>query len=467
MHVWRYLRYVFYAVLLTVALAAPTVYAEAVESYAVQLDGDVFLIDRDGDELVSRGVYRNIYRLYDMNGDKVPFYTGMQDYSPTVFNDSNPLQGHALINIIGSPITAFDFSSIEYAGGDRFFVTRFEKMGVIDAKGHVIVPVEYANIILNGDGGFLAVRENTYTGNSQGLYYLDESGAESATGAKIASFSRPYGIDYAFIPATDHTDKWGYLDSLGHWTIDPQYNWCDAFYNGYAIAAVDSGVGIIDAQGNWVLTPKYNYISAGSNIAGAPYIAGSDGRIVRALSADDFSVIAEIKGDSWSSGYVISDGLLVMNSDRGADIYDFKGNLLFSFSAGECVSCWFSGGYILVYNEDSHVTLYDMEGTLVSGPYQNVSYIDGTDGLFIFTTYKERKIEFGQGENEYYYTAIPNTFRSGIMDYMGNEIVKPKYDRIYQLDNDRLMAETPEYLYLIDARGSVIKQYAAYSGLMD
>jgi len=377
------------------------------------------------------------------------------------------LQGYGLIDYIGNPITAYDYSSIEYAFNDRFFVTQSERMGVIDAEGRVVIPVEYANIISNGDGGFLAVRENAYSGNPQGLYYLDENGAESATGVKVASYNRPYGLEYGLIPAMDPADKWGYLDSRGHWSIDPQYNWCDAFNNGYAIAAADSGVGIINAQGNWVLTPKYNYIGSGYNIAGSPFIAGLDGNLIRALSAEDFSTLAEKKGDAWSNGNVLSDDLFAMISEKGADMYDFKGNFLFSLSADECVSCWFSGGYILAYNKNYYTALYDRDGTRVSGPHQSVSYIDGTDGLFIFYKYKEKKIQYGPGEDEYYYTSIQNTFRSGIMDYMGNVIVKPQYDRIYPLGSDRLMAESPEYLTLIDMRGTVIKRFAVYSGLVD
>jgi hypothetical protein len=429
----------------------------------------MLLIDRDGDELVGQGVYRYLYQLYDINGSPVPYYAGMQAYSSAASNKSNQSLRYGLIDFIGNPITAFAYSSIEYAGNDRFFVSQPGKMGVIDAEGRVIVPAEYADIISNGDGGYLAVREYAYSGNPQGLYYLDENGAESATGAKVTSYIRPYGPVHGLIPAMDPADRWGYLDSLGHWSIDPQYNWCDAFNNGYAIASVDSGVGIINAQGNWVLTPKYNYITAGYTIAGAPFIAGLDDNLIRALSAEDFSTIAEAKGDSWSNGFAIDDDLLSMITDKGADLYDFKGNLLFSLNAEECVSCWFSGGYIMVYNKDYYVTLYERDGTRVSGPHQSVSYIDGTDGLFVFSKYKERKIEYGQNEDDYwyYYAPIQSTFRSGIMDYMGNEIVKPKYDRIYQLSGDRLIAETPEYLSLIDTRGTVIKQFAVYSGLID
>ena len=466
-------RYVLCAVLCAAALAlvTPAAGAEAVESYAVGIDGNVFLIDRDGDVLVEQGVFRHIYQLYDSydtNGKPIPFYAGMPAYGSAAFDKSNPLQGYALIDIVGNPITAYEYSSIEYAGGGRFYVTQSEKMGVIDAEGRVIVPVEYADIISSGDGGFLAVRESAYSGNPQGLYYLDENGAESVTGVKVAAYNRPYGpYSTELIPAMDPTDKWGYLDSRGHWAIEPQYNWCDAFNNGYAIAAVDSGVGIINAQGNWVVTPKYNYIGSGYDIIGAPFIAGLDGNMIKALSADDFSVIAELKGDAWSNGYSFGDDLLAMISDKGAYMYDFKGNLLFSLSADECGSCWYIGGYIMAYDKNYYTSLYSRDGTRVSGPFQSVAYIDGTDGLFIFNKYREKKVQYGTGENEYYYTAIPSTYRAGIMDHMGNEIVKPKYDRIYQVGSDRLIAESPDYLTLIDTRGTVIRQFAVYTGLMD
>ena len=73
---------------------------------------------------------------------------------------------------------------------------------------------------------------------------------------------------------------YGYIDSLGQWVIDPQFDWADDFRGDYACASAypedaedeeaDMLDGIIDVTGAWVLEPKYDvlYLDEGGRAAG-------------------------------------------------------------------------------------------------------------------------------------------------------------------------------------------------------
>ena len=62
-----------------------------------------------------------------------------------------------------------------------------------------------------------------------------------------------------FYPAIEN-GKYGFINSTGQWVIKPQYDWCDYFYDGKAIAKEKGKYGFIDVNGEWMAKPIYDTV---------------------------------------------------------------------------------------------------------------------------------------------------------------------------------------------------------------
>jgi len=61
----------------------------------------------------------------------------------------------------------------------------------------------------------------------------------------VSSFSDGYAA------ACDENGKWGYIDTLGAWAVQPQYDTAGDFSNGYALVSKPLEQGLIDKYGNY------------------------------------------------------------------------------------------------------------------------------------------------------------------------------------------------------------------------
>ena len=63
--------------------------------------------------------------------------------------------------------------------------------------------------------------------------------------------------------------KWGFIDTEGHYVINPQFDGAGLFSEGLARVKIDSKGGFIDAKGTIVINPQFDDVKSFSEGFGA------------------------------------------------------------------------------------------------------------------------------------------------------------------------------------------------------
>jgi len=458
-------------------LCAPAVAQAAPEAFAISIDEYALLIDRDGEELTRRDDYRTIYPLYDERGVRGDFFVVR---SAAHRSELEADYVYALMDSTGRLLTDFEYRRIERAGDGFFRCLKDDLWGVIDGENRVVLPFEYTSLISNGEGGYLALRTPPYNESPNGIYYINAAGEETATGVKIRYdlYQMDGGLMSVYAPDDNAEYPCGYINARGEWAIKPQFQWCGPFVGSFAEASGATGAGVIDKDGNWVITPKYNYVNIGYNGSSGetkqPMIAYGNGLLI-VFDRETLAPILQRMGGG-CYGYAGANGLMAITVNDITTVFDYAGEALFTLpwpSGG--VNLWNDFEYVIVNDADYNAYLFDRAGNQIAGPYQMLSPLDNPAGRGLCFTgmYKTRRIyyegseDWDPGVRNYYESMVPGTYRMGLVDQTGRQIIKPIYDSLYELTSDRLMAETPQAYYLMDYQGNVIREYPRYFSLDD
>jgi hypothetical protein len=145
--------------------------------------------------------------------------------------------------------------SVDKDSADPFY--RFvinEKAGYIDRSGKVVVP---PTLKVDDTGG--EFHDGLLEISSSDGKYIDTSG-------RAKNFPKLYrGWDFseglaAALPTAD--GKWGYIDTTGHFAIEPQFDnypagYVAPFSDGYASIESKQRVGYIEKTGQFTITPRF------------------------------------------------------------------------------------------------------------------------------------------------------------------------------------------------------------------
>jgi hypothetical protein len=72
------------------------------------------------------------------------------------------------------------------------------------------------------------------------------------------------------------SDRWGYIDRLGHFRIQPEFEWAGPFSEGLAPVRAGGKFGYIDRSGKFVIAPRFSVaLDFSEGLAGASTCAGS------------------------------------------------------------------------------------------------------------------------------------------------------------------------------------------------
>jgi hypothetical protein len=196
-------------------------------AWHVQIDQKFGVYGRDGHEVVAP-VYENWQEL--------PGFAGLWEVR---------IDGKiGLRTDTGREVLPSRYDGIEYYG--RVAVVRQNnRFGLIDLPlARTIVPVEYE--LLQGDypgnAFFLAKRDGRFS-------YLDADG-RSITALEFEIYN-PFRSGLAPVR---YRDRWGFLDTLGRFAIEPQFDYAEHFRaaSGHAIVLKDSAYRFIDRRGRFV-----------------------------------------------------------------------------------------------------------------------------------------------------------------------------------------------------------------------
>jgi hypothetical protein len=473
--------------LLMVAGSASASEATA-EVYAVSpWDGRALLVTADGRQLTDSDSYSSLYGVSDADCPperRLFAGSGVFVGAPPV-GDVAP---SALVDARGNRLTDFlydGFSHMHDAGVVLFY--QDNAVGVMDERGNVILGAEYGGIVPDGAGGFLATGVESFSYDPDGyafmarLLHIAADGTRTDTGIDTVPYL--YGqLSDGLLPVSASVGEiWltGYVNARGDMAIAPIYDGADPFWGGYAVARTEDGLsGIIDTSGNWVVEPMYLSISD-TQTGARSIVATRVDNTVDIIDRAAFEVVASraFPGEAYAYGYEMNAGVILVGSGSG-DVYGYgmDGAPLFSLpaDAGASVngSVYDADGapdrMILTAGDwpEQRAYIVDMALDRVAGPYQELSAAWWKGGEGRYYTARFDLVPYGDG-GEQYNVIDYDSYRYGLVDRDGNEILPTVYRQLWHLGDGRYWAKYVDTSGIIDEDGTWHYQMSDYEELMD
>lgn len=132
----------------------------------------------------------------------------------------------------------------------RFRVMDSGKLGYIDEKGKIIVPLRYESGFHFSDG-MAAVR---VAHRQWGFVNASGALAIPATFQYVRDFHDGYAV-------VEQNDKWGIINKRGEFTVKPVHERIGRMREGAASFTVNKKSGLMDAHGKVLVQPKYEHLS--------------------------------------------------------------------------------------------------------------------------------------------------------------------------------------------------------------
>lgn len=230
-------------------------------------------------------------------------------------------------------------------------------------------------------------------------------------------------------------EKWGYMNNLGRFVLQPQYDGAFRFQkNGLAAVQVGEVFGAIDASGTYAVRPRYGTVPEFSE--GRAAVVDGGGFYV----IDESGNVLTSKPYSYIGTYHEGRAIYADTNQQGKYLYGYldkqgKETIPLSYASARD----FKDGKAVVQISDSEYALIDRSGTIIQTyPYAFVG--DTGEGLLAF---QEK----------------PNS-RYGFIDEAGHVVIEPKYTGAQTFQEGRAVVNTAEnYMSafgLIDRNGTFI-----------
>jgi len=230
-------------------------------------------------------------------------------------------------------------------------------------------------------------------------------------------------LQQKFIPATDK-NKWGLIDTVGDWVLQPQFDFCEPYSEGMALVESNERYGFVNLYGELIIDPGYE-------------------------EADNFNKGVAIVFDGEYYGAINRFGKIKIPFEYD-DIGEFVDGIAYAFKNGKY-------GYIDVDGNVVVPFVYQQAFSVVN----NRALVKQNDKYGIIN--KANKIilpfDFDWIEPNFLDTLIKvkaeNKF--GIIALSGDTLLKVQYDKIGRIDNDPiLVVETGKVGYYSRSTGWVI-----------
>lgn len=197
-------------------------------------------------------IIQGLWGFYNRNGEQV---VKAKFKKVTNFENKRAFvlsKGWGMISTTGDTIVKPIYESLQYLDKDKNLILsgiKKQLYGLASPEGTILTSTSYSKI-KEYSGGYFQVQQNRLWG------YLNQSGGEQI--ACQFTDSRPFGNNH--LAAVKTKLRWGFIDTLGNWIIEPKYNNAESFDNGTAVVKNKNGYGVIDISGKWIIKPKYKKI---------------------------------------------------------------------------------------------------------------------------------------------------------------------------------------------------------------
>lgn len=452
------------AVLIALILMSGSALAEE-RSFALNQDQGSDIYAWDGAQLTQSDTYFSINSI--TNGETAPAdeLFAAQSANQALPEDGDYVAPHyALLDAKGAQLTDFLYDSLEYdKTGDALLYSIDGVFGAMSRSLQELVPCEYDSVVSDGEGGFLLDAHSS--ADAPPVLHMNKGGKAEPTGVKARFY---WGnLTEGLCAAVDENGLYGFLNGQGQWAVKPKYDWVQNFTGGYAIVRQKNKTGVIDKTGKWTVKPTYDddrsMLSDGS---AALLMRGTRAYIVRPSDGKPLFSIRLTKDGYLSSGSVKP---VIAVTDKGkSTLYDTKGTKLLSLDDSYSFDLWSTQPQDrLVVTSASAGILMDLAGKkLYEG--QGVSYLDTVDGRTLYTTsrFKTHMVQY-QGDAKPSEEIIYQTYRYGIIDSDGNEVLPMIYTQLYPLVSGRYYARDAQRWGVIDETGKWIVSGSLYDQLTD
>ena len=415
---------------------------------------------------------------------------------------------YALMNADGEIISEFAYVDMIH-DVDAACVYAVRADGFVDTlseTGEVLLEGNYSSVVSDCNGGWFVavpdldkVDENGEFPAVSPLMHISADGSETDTGyccatSDAGTFAGGFLCTYIYEPDVDYElfyfgdeedeedeayafyylEDSGcvYLNSDGDNVFNTVFGMAEPFKGGYAAVYDDGYVGyLIDSEGSAVTDIKYSdfffndddpVIVANMSEGGTEVLSKADLSVIRTFTAEEFG--GEVYGVLLEEGFISvttesktalftldCEPVYETSADAGEDIYT---NYAYCDGVPQRLVC--SNG---VWPEAEY-TLIDLNGNTTASGYKEISALtwQGSSGRFLTANYDTFEVE--EEEGDAYIDVDPNSYRYGMIDENGGELLECKYLSITSLSANRYWISDGETYRLVDENGESLFEMA-------
>ena len=475
----------FWALLLcALFLCAPA----GAETFAVNAGENALLVTDEGKALTAWGEYAAASRVSppDCPPERALFIAAPVLTALPEGMEEGDLARYRLLNARGEALGDELYSSARHLPeAGVVIVWQGEWAGVIGEDGEEILPCAYGGILPNGEGGFLATPRGGYLYDAEGyataarLWRFDANGAAVDTGLVVEP-QPGGGFSDGLAPIALWSEegwRYGYVNARGELAIPAAFDYAENFRDGYAAARTPEGrVGLLRPDGSWALEPVYEDINWYWGDGDAFCALREDG--VDLIDRQTLAVRASlpVAAKEYSYAYELGGALIVIVADGKMLALDMEGRALFrgdveemtlssSFTACEGVpdrlictrGAW----------PEQESFLADLRLRPVSDAYRMIEsglWWKNGEGRFLVCDYEISEQTF---DGEAYAYPVASSYRYGVIDEEGAEVLPVAYNAIQYLSTERYWARRGDTWMMLDEAGNIYFEVSEYMELMD
>lgn len=410
--------------------------AEAERLLCINAEDVAALVDLSGREIIENGRFETIFEVRE---DRL-FAAGGEG-------------AYRLFNAKGEAVSEIEFAMIR-DGENGLVYHKDGQYGVMSETGRTILEPRWAQLIDNGEGGWLALEGDPYDERADEILYINPMRQVEPTGVYTACGLNPVSCGRMLF--MNEEGLWGAVDPRGKVIVEGEWRYLCPFNGGVAKALGVGGAGVIDIRGNRVLEPVYGWLEVGPAL-----VAACDGEGVDLCRPDDGEV--RFRLDVSPEEIALVGAYVAVTLEDEVRLYDAEGSLLVSAPGGTVYYPGTRGQLIEVSGAwgDACQRLINSDGRPASAGFQQILPLVGDRYAFLLMT--GTAYQSGEMDREDH-AWNDRERRFGLMDGSGRVLLPARCDRIEALNEQRLLLIEGGSVSLADRNGRILKTWPAEKG---